>query len=79
MSLRKPSVKADPFLTLFHYSRSDDTFNNSFVEKIEFPLYKNILVLVNAFLCLRTIDHLQKDCNVRGGGGREEGCRFVEN
>lgn len=51
MSLWKPSVKAGSFLACSH-SGSDDKFNNHFAEKIEFPLYKNILILVDAFLSI---------------------------
>lgn len=51
MSLWKPSVEAGPFLAC-RRSRSDDKFNNRFAEKIEFPRYKNRLILVDAFLSI---------------------------
>lgn len=49
----------------FRCSRSDDSFDDGFVEKIEFPLYKNTLVLVSAFPCLYTEEITFKSAAMR--------------
>lgn len=49
----------------FHRSRSADSFDDGFVEKIEFPLYKNTLVWVSAFPCLYTEEITFKSAAMR--------------